>query len=68
VSFVCCKKIGINLAQTRKLENRGHNVRMPMNTSNTYYLRLLFDDVLGKWNYVAVPKNKHLAIAEIQKI
>jgi transposase len=31
-------------------------------------MRILFDDKLGKWNYVAAPNNEHLAIAEIQGI
>lgn len=29
-------------------------------------MRILFDDKLGKWNYVATPKIEHLAIVEIQ--
>ena len=29
-------------------------------------MRILFDDKLGKWNYVAPHKNKHLVFAEIQ--
>jgi hypothetical protein len=28
-------------------------------------IRILFDDILGQWNYVASPKNEHLEIAEI---
>jgi hypothetical protein len=28
-------------------------------------MRILFDDILGQWNYVATPKNEHLEIAEI---
>ena len=28
-------------------------------------MRILFDDILGQWNYVATPKNGHLEIAEI---
>lgn len=27
-------------------------------------MRILFDDILGQWNYVATPKNEHLEIAE----
>ena len=29
-------------------------------------MRILFDDILGQWNYVATPKNEHLEIAELQ--
>ena len=28
-------------------------------------MHILFDDILGQWNYVATPKNEHLEIAEI---
>ena len=28
-------------------------------------MRILFDDILGQWNYVARPKNEHLESAEI---
>jgi hypothetical protein len=28
-------------------------------------MRILFDDILGQWNYVATPKNEYLEIAEI---
>ncbi len=28
-------------------------------------MRILFDDILGQWNYVATPKNGHLEVAEI---
>jgi hypothetical protein len=28
-------------------------------------MRILFDDILGQWNYVATPKNEHLEVAEI---
>ena len=31
-------------------------------------MRILFDDKLGKWNYVAIPKNKYLAFMEIQEL
>jgi hypothetical protein len=27
-------------------------------------MRILFDDILGKWNYVATPKNEHMEVAE----
>jgi hypothetical protein len=27
-------------------------------------MRILFDDILGQWNYVATPNNEHLEIAE----
>lgn len=27
-------------------------------------MRILFDDILGQWNYVATPKNGHLEVAE----
>jgi len=27
-------------------------------------MRILFDDILGQWNYVATPKNEHLEITE----
>lgn len=26
-------------------------------------MRILFDDHLGQWNYVATPKNEHLEVA-----
>jgi hypothetical protein len=28
-------------------------------------MRILFDDILGQWNYVATPKNGYSEIAEI---
>jgi len=28
-------------------------------------MRILFDDILEQWNYVATPKNGHLEVAEI---
>ncbi|MGZ8172286.1 MULTISPECIES: ISAzo13-like element transposase-related protein [Methylobacter] len=28
-------------------------------------MRILFDDILGQWNYVATPKNGHLEVTEI---
>ena len=27
-------------------------------------MRILFDDILGQWNYVATPKNEHMDVAE----
>ena len=27
-------------------------------------MRILFDDILGQWNYVATPKNEHMEVAE----
>jgi hypothetical protein len=27
-------------------------------------MRILFDETLGQWNYVATPKNEHLQIVE----
>ena len=31
-------------------------------------MRILFDDILGQWNYVATPKNEHLEVAEFIEI
>jgi Rhodopirellula transposase DDE domain len=31
-------------------------------------MRILFDDILGQWNYVATPKNERLEVAEITEM
>ena len=63
----------IEMATTKKgltvvawILNRVYETKRKVVAGFKESMRIIFDDKLGKWNYVATPKNKYLAFAEIQ--